>query len=407
MDILWLPDTTAQISEPLPIQHEYPADFSLDLQHEYERIISNSSQYMIFPNNDIPTYPPLLILPIISEHTVKCILPFRSNKRIPCINYIHNNVPLARSAQPRTGLTNQRNVQDEHLINLILYKDSNYIIDARPKVNVQVNQIKGLGSESNHYKGCTRICLGIDNIHKMRDSYSEIISNLSSINLDMPWFHHLSKILRGSALIVYALNTQEIPCLIHCSDGWDRTPQLTALSMLCLDSYYRDLTGFLKLIEIEFGYYSHKFKDRLGYTELSENPNKFKQQIANIPQLDMFRQRSPILIQFIWCVYLLKNKYPTAFTFDSDCLMHIIRVFHKGYKECLANKQSDRKPDASSMYDDILYFYKDKQQEITNRGILDPGQSDIQMWNELYIKLGYPVNVTAGRSVMSYPMEIK
>ena len=46
-----------------------------------------------------------------------------------------------------------------------------------------------------------------------------------------------------------------IPCLqvsvhrtsvvVHCSDGWDRTSQLTSLSMLLLDSYYRTLTGFM------------------------------------------------------------------------------------------------------------------------------------------------------------------
>ena len=407
MDILWLPSTT-QIKEPLPVHHDYPALFSLDLEHEYRRIIGTNARFMIFPNSEIPTYPSHLILPIITEHTVKCILPFRSNKRIPCINYIHNGIPLARSAQPRTGLSGQRNTQDEHLINLILFKESNYIIDARPKVNVQVNQIKGLGSETNHYKGCVRIYLGIDNIHKMRDAYSDVISNLSNINLDLAWFHHLSKILRGSALIVYAMNVQKIPCLIHCSDGWDRTPQLTAISMLCLDSYYRDLQGFLKLIEMEFGMYSHKFKDRLGYTELQEeNPNKFKQQMANIPQLDLFRQRSPILLQFIWCVYLLQNKYPTAFGFDANCLMYIINVFYKGYKESLANKVIDRKLNESSMYDDILHFHLPDAIEVKDRGILDPGQVDIKMWNELYIEKGYPVNVTTARNVMSYPMEIK
>ena len=407
MDILWLP-STKQISDSLPIQHNYPTVFQLNLQQEYERIIGDSCQFMIFQNSDIPTYPPQLILPIITDHTVKCILPFRSNKRIPCINYIHNNIPLARSAQPRTGLTNQRNPQDEHLINLILYKDSNFIIDARPKLNVQVNQIKGLGTETNNYRGCVRIYLGIDNIHKMREYYTDIISNLSNINLDMQWFHQLSKICRGAALIVYALDTQHIPCLIHCSDGWDRTPQLTAISMLCLDGYYRDLNGFLKLIEMEFGYYSHKFKDRLGYTELSENPNKFKHQIANnIPQLDMFRQRSPILLQFIWVVYLLVKKYPNAFSFDEECLGYMIQVFYKGYKEALANTVAERVLGSSSMYDDILHHYTDKQQEIIDKkSILDPGQVDIIMWNELYIKHGYPVNVTQARTVMSYPIDI-
>ena len=33
--------------------------------------------------------------------------------------------------------------------------------------------------------------------------------------------------------------------VVHCSDGWDRTSQLTSLSMMLLDSYYRTLNGFI------------------------------------------------------------------------------------------------------------------------------------------------------------------
>lgn len=32
--------------------------------------------------------------------------------------------------------------------------------------------------------------------------------------------------------------------VVHCSDGWDRTAQLTSLAMLLLDSHYRTLKGF-------------------------------------------------------------------------------------------------------------------------------------------------------------------
>ena len=32
--------------------------------------------------------------------------------------------------------------------------------------------------------------------------------------------------------------------LVHCSDGWDRTSQLTSLAQLLLDPFYRTITGF-------------------------------------------------------------------------------------------------------------------------------------------------------------------
>lgn len=47
--------------------------------------------------------------------------------------------------------------------------------------------------------------------------------------------------------------------LVHCSDGWDRTAQLTALSMIMLDPYYRTIVGFEVLIEKEWLSFGHKF----------------------------------------------------------------------------------------------------------------------------------------------------
>lgn len=37
---------------------------------------------------------------------------------------------------------------------------------------------------------------------------------------------------------------QRSSVLVHCTDGWDRTAQLTALAMLMLDPFYRTIEGF-------------------------------------------------------------------------------------------------------------------------------------------------------------------
>ncbi|XP_053534766.1 myotubularin-related protein 5-like [Ictalurus punctatus] len=46
--------------------------------------------------------------------------------------------------------------------------------------------------------------------------------------------------------------------VVHCSDGWDRTAQLTSLAKLMLDSHYRTLSGFQVLIEKEWISFGHK-----------------------------------------------------------------------------------------------------------------------------------------------------
>jgi myotubularin-related protein 1/2 len=63
------------------------------------------------------------------------------------------------------------------------------------------------------------------------------------------WLTNLTKILVGAGEVVNTLDEQGASVIVHCSDGWDRTAQLTSLPQLCLDPYYRSLMGFVVLIE--------------------------------------------------------------------------------------------------------------------------------------------------------------
>lgn len=55
------------------------------------------------------------------------------------------------------------------------------------------------------------------------------------------WLQHLSVMLKAATLVCSAVEREARPVLVHCSDGWDRTPQIVALAKILLDPYYRTL----------------------------------------------------------------------------------------------------------------------------------------------------------------------
>ena len=153
----------------------------------------------------------------------------------------------------------------------------NLIVDARPTVNAYAMQAVGLGSENmDNYPFATKAYLGIDNIHVMRDSLQKVIDTLKESDLTplapnreslakSNWLKHISNMLDGTALIARQVGLQHSHVLIHCSDGWDRTSQLSALSQLCLDPYYRTLEGFVVLVEKDWLSFGHQFAHRSGF----------------------------------------------------------------------------------------------------------------------------------------------
>jgi myotubularin-related protein 6/7/8 len=152
----------------------------------------------------------------------------------------------------------------------------NLIVDARPTVNAFAMQAVGLGSENmDNYKFATKAYLGIDNIHVMRDSLNKVVEALKESDVTplgpsrellakSNWLKYISVILEGASLIARQVGIQHSHVLIHCSDGWDRTSQLSALSQICLDPYYRTLEGFIVLVEKDWLSFGHMFRHRAG-----------------------------------------------------------------------------------------------------------------------------------------------
>ncbi|OXV07615.1 hypothetical protein Egran_04620 [Elaphomyces granulatus] len=190
------------------------------------------------------------------------------------------------AGQGNYGITNAEALEDEMVTSsrssteekpqIYGAQQHNLIVDARPTVNAFAMQAVGLGSENmDNYKFATKAYLGIDNIHVMRDSLNKVIEALKDSDVTplgpnreqlakSGWLKHISGILEGACLIARQVGLQHSHVLIHCSDGWDRTSQLSALSQLCLDPYYRTLEGFMVLVEKDWLSFGHMFRHRSG-----------------------------------------------------------------------------------------------------------------------------------------------
>ena len=115
-----------------------------------------------------------------------------------------------------------------------------HIYDARPYLNAGANALKGKGYESIADLGgpsvASIIFCDIGNIHVMRQSLQSLVAACSE-NADAPdfwgqvaaskWLEHVGRVLQGSRRMAATLERGH-PCIVHCSDGWDRTSQLSA-----------------------------------------------------------------------------------------------------------------------------------------------------------------------------------
>ncbi|XP_078401928.1 phosphatidylinositol-3,5-bisphosphate 3-phosphatase MTMR2 isoform X2 [Cetorhinus maximus] len=248
---------------------------------EYKRMGLPNESWKISRINDnyelCDTYPAILVVPEnVPDDELKKVATFRSRNRIPVISWIHpeSQATITRCSQPLVGMSGKRSKDDEKYLQIIM--DSNaqshkiFIFDARPSVNAVANKAKGGGYESEDaYQNAELVFLDIHNIHVMRESLRKLkeivypnieeshwLSNLESTH----WLEHIKLILAGALRIADKVESGKTSVVVHCSDGWDRTAQLTSLAMLMLDSYYRTIRGFEVLIEKEWLSFGHRFQ---------------------------------------------------------------------------------------------------------------------------------------------------
>ncbi|TFK76237.1 phosphatases II [Pluteus cervinus] len=424
------------------------------------------------------TYPAQLVVPArISDTTLQYASRYRSKCRIPVLSYLHwaNLGSITRSSQPMVGLAQNRSVQDEKLIEAIFQShhsldgnassgtvygatSTNLIIDARPTTNAVANTAKGAGTENmDHYKEAKKAYVAIDNIHVMRECLGKVTEALreadallASINNDLPnqitnlatldrqalrrtgWLRHICTILEGAVLIAKNVHVNSSHVLIHCSDGWDRTSQLSALSQLCLDPYYRTIRGFEILIEKDWLSFGHKFLDRCGHLSsekffVSSNDNAAGADAAQAFIASVqnrfggphhLKETSPVFHQFLDAVRQIQRQFPERFEFNERFLRQLYyHLYSCQFGTFLFNCERDRRASESGsppcdrtisawdffnspaeMEKNLNPTYDPSLDDPSRRtgavdmGVLLPNPKNVRFWGELFGRTDEEVN---------------
>ncbi|XP_070854271.1 phosphatidylinositol-3,5-bisphosphate 3-phosphatase MTMR2 [Drosophila suzukii] len=290
------------------------------------------------------SYPAVWAVPkAASDDFLKRVATFRSRCRLPVLSWMNprTQATITRCSQPLVGVSGKRNSDDEAYLSFIMeanaQSDKLTIMDARPSANAIANKAKGGGYESEDaYRNVEIHFLDIHNIHVMRESLRKVKEACFPTTDDSKWqtaidntlwLKHIRCILAGAVRIVDKVETMSTSVVVHCSDGWDRTAQLTALSMLLLDHYYRTVRGFEVLIEKEWLSFGHKFQQRIGHGD-----NKHSD-----------ADRSPVFLQFIDSVWQVSQQFNNAFEFNEHFLITIVdHLYSCRFGTFLCNTEAER-----------------------------------------------------------------
>ncbi|XP_069470938.1 phosphatidylinositol-3,5-bisphosphate 3-phosphatase MTMR4 isoform X2 [Ambystoma mexicanum] len=211
------------------------------------------------------------------------------------------------------------------------------ILDARSYTAAVANRAKGGGCEcEEYYPNCEVVFMGMANIHSIRNSFHYLRAvcsqmpdpgNWLSALESTKWLQHLSIMLKAATLVSNAVDHEGRPVLVHCSDGWDRTPQIVSLAKILVDPYYRTLEGFQVLVETDWLDYGHKFGDRCGHQENVEDHS----------------EQCPVFLQWLDCVHQLLLQFPCLFEFNQAFLVKLVQhTYSCLYGTFLANNSCER-----------------------------------------------------------------
>lgn len=288
------------------------------------------------------SYPQTLCLPgALDEDETQAAASQRSKGRLGCLVWLHphSKAPLCRAAQPMAGMSGFDTKADRKACLAIRAACPSglplRIADARPRLNANANALQGKGFESVSALGgpgvASLVFLDIENIHEMRRSLAKLreaivpspgaaagagtgLAGAEAAEAEAvatsKWLAHVASLLRASSCIAESL-TAGHPVLTHCSDGWDRTSQISAVSQLLLDPHYRTAEGFFSLVHKDWCAFGHHFENRCN----GRSGHK---------------ESSPVFLQFLDCVFQVTQQHPSSCEFSPALLLLLAQASASG-----------------------------------------------------------------------------
>jgi len=274
------------------------------------------------------------------------------------------------------------------------------IVDARSYPAAVGNRARGGGVECiEYYPFAEIVFMSLGNIHNIRKSFQalRVLCNqtpsdtlgarwLAALD-DTKWLYHTSGLLKAASKVASALHIEARPVLVHCSDGWDRTPQIVSLAQVMLDPYYRSIDGFRTLCEICWLDFGHKMADRNGTAMASPDPN----------------ERAPIFLQWLDCVHQLLLQFPCNFEFNLSFLVKLAQhTYSSMFGTFLCNSLSERRRYAvsektRSVWDYVEhhhvkfrnFLYENRKSNLSKEAV-DPlwprcEVRDLLLWKDVYV----------------------
>lgn len=425
----WVSESAGALDQEWYNRLQHSSDYDDDFRRDVDRLqFDLKGAWRISTINAefklCQSYPKTLIVPAcIPDETLQNVASFRASRRIPAVTWRHSSgAVIARSSQPEVGWLGWRNTKDEQLLKALAdacsfdngnekqHMDSDFdtssletshtenvnidkpkkvlIVDARSYASAVGNRARGGGVECAEYYTSAEIqFMNLGNIHAIRKSFHALrflcaspsdIPNWYSLLERTLWLQHLSGLLAATVIVCHAIEKNNRPVLVHCSDGWDRTPQICATAQLCLDPFYRTIEGFRVLVEKEWLSFGHKFGDRCGHGVGSEETN----------------ERCPVFLQWIDSVHQIHRQFPCSFEFSMSYLIKLAQHVHSclfgtflcnTMKERLENSIQDR---TFSVWPFVsTAIYKNPLYQPNREKVLWPAHNvrDLSFWNDVYL----------------------